>query len=157
MPSDLTQDDGAALERIVHLALVGCLSLAWLGCGEGGDLALSAGAPVTGAVAGTITDCGAAVPGATVVVLVQQAEPGQTRPVDTRTGPAATDRRGEYRMEIAPAFAVPGPASVRLLVTPPGGPARELPGGTLELGLGEPARDTLRVDLDVGVVAGVCS
>jgi hypothetical protein len=144
-------------EGIVRLTLVGCFSLAWLGCGEGGDLALSAGAPVTGAVAGTITDCAAAVPGATVVALVQQAERGQARPVDTRTGPAVTDRRGEYRMEIAPAFAVPGPASVRLLVTPPGGPARELPGGTVELGLGEPPRDTLRIDLDLGVAPGVCS
>jgi hypothetical protein len=138
------------------LAVVSGLSIAWLGCGEGGDLALSAGAPVTAAVVGTITDCGILIPGAAVVLLVQQAQPAQARPVDTRSGAVTTDRRGEYLIEVAPAFAVPGPALVRLLVTPPGGAEQELPGGTVELGLGEPPRDTLRLDADLGLAAQVC-
>ena len=139
-----------------RLSVVAALSLAWLGCGEGGDLALSAGAPVTGAVVGTITDCGTPIPGAAVVLLVQQAESAQARPVDTQSGAVTTDRRGEYFIEVAPAFAVPGPAHVRLLVTPPGGAVQELPGGTVELGLVEPPRDTLRLDADLGLAARLC-
>lgn len=127
-----------------------------LGCGEGGDFALSAGAPVTAAVEGTITRCGTPVSGAAVVLHVQQAEPMQARPVDTRVGPVTTDQRGGYLIEVAPAFAVPGSAEVQLLVTPGGGAAQELPGATLELTLGEPPRDTLRLDADLGVAAGMC-
>ncbi len=138
------------------LAVVAALSIAWLGCGEGGDLALSAGAPVTAAVVGTITDCGIPIPGAAVVLRVHQATSAQARPVDTRSGAVTTDRRGEYFIEVAPAFAVPGPATVRLLVTPPGRALQEFPGGTVELGLGQPPRDTLRLDADLGLAARVC-
>jgi hypothetical protein len=139
-----------------RLSVVGALGIAWLGCGEGGDLALSAGAPVTGVVVGTITDCGIPIPGAAVALLVQQADFGQARPVDTRSGAVTTGRRGEYLIELAPAFAVPGLATVRLLVTPPGGSLQELPSGTVELGLEQPPRDTLRLDADLGVAARVC-
>jgi hypothetical protein len=139
-----------------RLSVVATLSISWLGCGEGGDLALSAGAPVTAAVEGTITDCGIPIPGAAVVLLVQQAESAQARPVDTRSDAVTTDRRGEYLIEVAPAFAVPGPAHVRLLVTPPGAAMQELPGGTVEFGLGQPPRDTLRLDADLGLAARGC-
>lgn len=137
-------------------ALVGILGLGWLGCGEGGDLAVSAGAPVSAAVGGTITECGAPVAEAEVVLLVQQAEAGQARPVDTRVGPVTTDRQGGYLIDVAPAFAVPGPASARLGVTPPGGSAHELPGTTLEFRLGLPAQDTVRLDADLGRAIGAC-
>lgn len=138
------------------LAIAGCSSAALFGCGEGGDLALSAGAPATAAVAGTITDCGTPVPGAAVALLVQQDESGQARPVDTRTGAATTDRGGGYLVEIAPSFAIPGPAVVRLLVTPPGGATQDLTGGTVEFGLEQPPRDTLRLDADLGAATRVC-
>jgi hypothetical protein len=138
------------------LSIAGSLSLTCLGCGEAGDLALSAGAPATAAVEGRITDCGTAVAGAAVVLLVQQDESGQARPVDTRTRAVMTDRGGGYLVEIAPAFAIPGPAAVRLLVTPAGGSMLDLPGGTVEFGLEEPPRDTLRLDADLGVAAGGC-
>jgi hypothetical protein len=132
------------------------LIMGWLGCGEGGDLALSAGAPVTAVVRGTIVECGTPISTAEVVLLVQQAESGQVRPVDTQIGPVMTDSRGQYLIEAAPAFAVPGPALVRLRVTPPGGALQELPPDTVEFGLGEPARDTLRLDADLGAAAGKC-
>ena len=132
------------------ISVVGVLSIGGLACGEGGLLAISAGAPVTAVVQGAVTECGAPVPGAEVVLLVQQANPVQVRPLDTRTGPVTTDRQGEYVVEVGPPFAMPGPASVRLRVTPPGGVTLELPGGVLEFRLGSPARDTVRLDADLG-------
>ena len=138
------------------ISVVGFLSIGALACGEGGYLAISAGAPVTAVVQGAITECGTPVSEAEVVLLVQQAEPHQVRPVDAQIGPVATDRQGEYLVEVGPAFAVPGPASVRLRVTPPRGLTLELPGGVLELRLGSPARDTVRLDADLGRAAGVC-
>ena len=129
----------------------------WLGCGEGGDLALSAGAPATAVVRGTIVDCGTPISAAEVVLLVQQPEFGQVRPVDAEIGPITTDSRGQYLVEAAPAFAVPGPALVRLRVTPrAGGSLQEFPADTVEFGLGQPARDTLRLDADLGAGAGDC-
>jgi|SRR6476469_2992136 len=138
------------------LSMVGSLTVTWLGCGEAGDLALSAGAPATAAVAGTITSCGVPVAGAAVALLVQQDESGQARPVHTRTTATTTDAGGEWHLEVAPAFGVPGPAVVRLLVTPPGGATQDLTGGTVELGLEQPPRDTLHLDADVGTAARVC-
>jgi hypothetical protein len=144
------------MRKRVGPSVVAVLSLGWLGCGEGGDLAISAGAPVTAVVRGTITECGTPIAGAEVVLRVRQAEPGQAQPVDTQIGPATTDRRGEYLLEVAPPFAVPGPAVVHLRVRRPGGDVQELPGRVLELGLGTPARDTLRFDVDLGTAARVC-
>ena len=132
---------------------VGILSLGVLACGEVGLLAVSAGAPATAVVEGAVTECGAPVPEAEVVLLLQQPKPGQTRPVNARIGPVTTDRQGEYLVEVGPAFAVPGPALVRLRVTPPGGPTLELPGSVLELSLGSPARDTTRLDADLDSLA----
>jgi hypothetical protein len=136
--------------------VVGTLIIGWLGCGESGDFALSAGAPAAAAVRGTITQCGAPISGAEVVLLVQQAESGQARPVDAQIGPVATDGRGQYLIEASPAFAVPGPALVRLRVIPPGGSLQEFPADTVEFSLGQPARDTLRLDADLGTAAGHC-
>jgi hypothetical protein len=138
------------------LSIVGTLSLTCIGCGEAGDLALSAGAPATAAVAGTITDCGSPVPEAAVVLQVQQDESGQARAVDTRTRAVMTDRGGGYLVKVAPAFAIPGPAAVRLLVTPPGAAMQDLMGGTVEFGLAQPPRDTLRLDADLGTAARSC-
>jgi hypothetical protein len=138
------------------LPIVGSLSLPWLGCGEAGDLSLSAGAPATAAVAGRITDCGTPVVGAAVVLRVQQDESGQARPVDTRTRAVMTDRGGGYLVEVAPAFAIPGPAAVRLLVTPPGGALQDVTGGAVEFGLEQPPRDTLRLDADLAAAAQAC-
>ena len=140
-----------------RFAAVAALSVGWFGCGEGGDLAVSAGAPVTGAVRGTITECGTPVSGVEVVLAVQQAEPDQARAVDTEIGPARTGRHGEYLLEVAPAFAVPGRAVVHLSATSPSGDLQELASGILDLSLGRPARDTLRLDADRGIAAGVCS
>jgi len=137
------------------LSLLAALSVGWLGCIEGGDLALSAGAPVTGVVQGTITDCGVAVPEAQVNLLVQQNESGQARPVDAELGPVTTDVHGTYSLEVAPGFAVPGAALVRLRVRPPGGDAREFPDRTIQLSLGQ-ALDTLRLDADLGTATGRC-
>jgi hypothetical protein len=139
------------------LAAVAGLSLGWLGCGESGDLAISAGAPVSGVVGGRITECGTPVFGAEVVLAVHQAEAGQVRPVDAEFGPAMTDRKGEYLLEVTPAFAVPGRVVVHLSVTSASGDLQEVASGTLHLGLGRPARDTLRLDADRGIAAGVCS
>ena len=127
-----------------------------LGC-EGGDLALSAGAPAVGAVAGSISRCGVAVEGAAVSLQVHQDQLGQARPVDTRVGPVATDSRGEYLLEFAPHFAVPGPATVQLRVRPAGDSVVELPGGTVLLGLAQQPLDTLRLDGDLGAATGVCA
>lgn len=138
------------------LSIAGWLSLALFGCGEAGDLALSAGAPATAAVAGTITDCGTPVAGASVALRVDQDESGQARPVDSRTPAVVTDRAGAYLVEIAPAFAIPGPATVRLLVAPPGGAMQDIAGGTAEFGLLQPPSDTLHLDADLGVAARAC-
>lgn len=135
--------------------LIPGLCLGALSCLEGGDLAVSAGAPVTAAVRGTISDCGQPVSGADVVLQIQQDQPGQVRPVDARIGPVITSTQGKYIVEIGPAFAVPGPASVQLHVTA-GGITQDVPGGTLNLTLGVPARDTVRVDADLGVERGGC-
>lgn len=135
--------------------LIPGLCVGVLGCLEGGDLAVSAGAPATIAVRGTITDCGKPVSGAEVVLQIQQDQPGQARPVDARIGPVTTSTQGRYIVEAGPAFAVPGPASVQLHVTA-GGVAQDVPGGTLNLSLGFPARDTVRVDADLGAERGGC-
>lgn len=135
--------------------LAGVLNLSALGCVEGGDLAVSAGAPATAVVQGTISDCGTPVASAEVVLQVQQDEPGQARPVDANIGPVTTSREGRYIVEVGPAFAVPGPASVQLRVTV-SGVSQEIPGGTLELRLGRPARDTTRLDADLGAERGMC-
>jgi hypothetical protein len=125
------------------------------GCVEGGNLAVSGGAPVTAVVQGTITDCGRPIANAEVFLHVEQNEPQQARPVDARIGPVTTNRSGSYIVEVGPAFAVPGPARVQVQVTAAGA-TREIPGGTLELRLGQPARDTTRIDVDVGLERGAC-
>jgi hypothetical protein len=135
--------------------LVGLLSIAALACVEGGNLALSAGAPVTGAVEGKITHCGAPVAGAQALLLVQQDQPEQARPVDARIGPVTTSHGGEYLVEVAPAFAVPGVATVQLRVTADG-ITHDIPGRALELRLGLPPRDTTRLDADLGVELRQC-
>jgi hypothetical protein len=141
--------------RHATLSVLGTLSIAGLGCGEVGDLAVSAGAPVIAAVQGTITDCGTSVSRAEVSVLVDQAEPGQALPVHAEIGPVPTDAHGTYSLEVSPAFAVPGPAVARLRVSAPGGAGHEFPSGTLQFSLGQ-AQDTLRLDGDVGVATGTC-
>jgi hypothetical protein len=110
---------------------------------------------VAAVVRGTITSCGSPVVGAQVVLRVQQDEPDQARPVDSRIGPVTTSRQGRYLIEVGPAFAVPGPADVQLRVTADG-ITQEFPGGILELRLGLPARDTLRLDADLRQERGVC-
>lgn len=136
--------------------LVSLLSVGSLGCVEGGSLAISAGAPVTAVVRGTITDCGTPLGGAEVVLRVQQDEPEQARTVDARIGPVTTSREGRYLIEVGPPFAIPGPASVQLRVTPEGGPTQEIAVGNLELRLGLPARDTARINADLGQERGAC-
>jgi hypothetical protein len=139
------------------ISVVGILSLGVLACGEVELLAISAGAPVTAAAEGAVTRCGAPVPEAEVVLLLQQVKPGQARPLNARIGPVTTNHRGEYVVEVGPPFAVPGPATVRLQVTPPGAPMLEVPGGVLELRLGSPPQDTTRLDADLDSLAsGVC-
>ena len=121
-----------------------------LGSGGGCEvtyLAISAGAPVTIAVRGVITDCGRPLVGAQVVLRVQQDQQGQSRPVDARIGPLTTDREGRYLTEVSPAFAVPGQASVELQTATSG---ELLNGGTLVFSMGVPPRDTVRLDADVG-------
>jgi hypothetical protein len=141
--------------RRVTWSTLACLSAGLLGCVEGGNLAISAGAPVTAVVQGRITDCGRPVSSAEVVLQVQQDRQEQARPVDTRIGPVTTTREGEYLIEVGPSFAVPGPASMQLQVTA-GGVTQEVPGGTLELRLGQPPRDTTRFDADLGTERGAC-
>jgi hypothetical protein len=126
------------------------------GCVEGGDLAVSAGAPVSAAVRGTVLECGRPVANVGVAVHLRQAEPGQARPVDQRIGPVVTDAGGGYLIEVEPAFAIPGAATVALLVTLPDGAPHELAGAPIELHLGTPPRDTLRLDADVGLAVGGC-
>jgi hypothetical protein len=91
-----------------------------------------------------------------VVLRVQQDHPEQARPVDARIGPVTTSREGKYLIDVGPAFAIPGPASVQLRVTPESGPTQEIAAGTLELRLGLPARDTARINVDVGQERGAC-
>ncbi len=124
------------------------LAVLLLACGEGGDLAISAGAPVVGAVHGTITACSLPVPEAEVRLQVDQDDIGQARPVHTMIGPVTSDARGRYALEVSPPFAIPGPAHVELRVIPPGGAEREFPGRMMRLTLGE-ADDTLRLDADL--------
>jgi hypothetical protein len=145
----------AARGTLKVAGIAGLLAI-FAGCIEGGDLAVSAGAPVSGAVQGTVLECGRPVPDVGVTVHVQQSEPGQARPVDQRIGPVPTDARGGYQIEIEPTFAVPGAARVGLELTLPGGAPRELSGATLDLRLGIPPRDTLRLDVDVGLAANGC-
>ena len=145
----------AGLSKACTCFLAGSLSIAAPGCVEGGNLAVSAGAPVTGALEGKITRCGDPVAGAQILVLVQQDQPEQARPVDARIGPVTTSRSGEYLVEVAPAFAVPGLATVQLRVTADG-ITQDIPGKTLELRLGLPARDTTQFDADLGVELRQC-
>jgi hypothetical protein len=128
------------------------------GCiaGEATDLAISAGAPVTAAVDGTITRCGVPISDAAVVLRVRQDDMGQARPVDTQVGPVSTDGGGRYLATISPAFAIPGPATVELQVTPQGGEPQALTGATVEMALGEPPRDTLHLSADVGLATRAC-
>jgi hypothetical protein len=136
--------------------LVALSAVVSLGCVEGGNLAISGGAPVTAVVRGTITDCGVPLSHTGVVLRVQQDEPDQARPVDTRIGPVTTSSQGRYLVEVGPSFAVPGPASVQLRVTPETGPAQEFAGGTLQLRIGRPARDTTLLNVDLGQERGTC-
>src|SRR5438874_1708761 len=101
-----------------NVLLIEILSIGALGCEDGGNLAVSAGAPVTAVVQGMIRDCGRPLAGAQVELRVQQDEPEQVRPVDAQIGPVTTSREGTYVVEVGPAFAVPGSASVDLRVTP---------------------------------------
>jgi hypothetical protein len=142
--------DVAAAARLAGLlaALTGCI--------EGGDLAVSAGAPVSGAVRGTVLECGRPVANVGVSVHLRQSESGQARPVDQRIGPVVTDARGGYVIGVEPPFAIPGAATVALVVTLTDGAPHELAGATLELELGTPPRDTLRLDADVGLATGGC-
>jgi hypothetical protein len=125
------------------------------GCVEGGNLAVSGGAPVAAAVQGRISRCAQPVAGADVLLLVQQDRPEQSRPVDARFGPVVTSGEGRYVVEISPAFAVPGAATFQLRVNGDGR-TQDVPGGTLDLQLGVPARDTTRFDVDLGVELGQC-
>lgn len=128
--------------------------LTGLSCEFGNNLAISAGAPVSAVVRGTITNCGTPVSNAEVSLRVQQNQSGQVRPVDETIGPIVTTK-GTYRIEVGPSFAVPGPAAAQLIVTAFG--ARDtLPEFTLELSLGLPPRDTVRQDADLGVERGAC-
>jgi hypothetical protein len=125
------------------------------GCGEGGNLAVSAGAPVTAAVRGRVTRCGQALAAAQVVLAVQQDQNEQARPVNTQFGPQTTGRRGEFLFDVSPSFAVPGGASMQLEVTA-AGVSYEFDGGTLEFHLGAPPRDTARFDVDLQAEPGTC-
>jgi hypothetical protein len=125
-----------------------------IACGEGGSLAISAGAPVSAAVRGRITDCGRPVPSANVLLAVQQ-DLDQARPVDARIGPHTTAKEGHFFFEVSPPFAVPGSASMQLQVTVDG-ITDTIAGGTLEFRLGAPPRDTARFDADLGVERGTC-
>jgi hypothetical protein len=124
-----------------------------LGC-EVSNLAISAGAPVSAAVQGVITDCGRAVAGGEVVLRVQQDEPYQTRPVDAHVGPVTTSRDGRYVVEVGPSFAVPGRALVQLVSV--NGTIIDLVGPDLHFAMGVPPKDTLRLDADVGAHRGSC-
>jgi hypothetical protein len=126
------------------------------GCGEVGLLAISVGSPVEGVVRGVITICARAVPSPELQLRVHQDRPEQARPVDARIGPFTGERDGSYLVEVGPAFAVPGAASVALLMTSPAG-LDTIAQGSLEFALGTPARDTLRLDADLGLHSGSCT
>jgi hypothetical protein len=134
-----------------HALLVSLASA--LGC-EVSYLAISAGAPVSGVVVGVITDCGTVVIGGVVVLRVQQNEPHQTRPVDVEVGPVTTGRDGRYMVEVGPSFAVPGRAQVQIVSV--NGTILDLVGPDLHFAMGDPPRDTLRLDADVGAHRGSC-
>ena len=121
-------------------------------CGEGGYLAISAGAPATAAIRGLVTDCGRPVAGTEVSIRVRQ-DQGQSRPVDSRVGPVATDRTGRYQAQLSPSFAVPGAATVELMVE---SSDDVLAGGNISFSLAFPPRDTFRLDADVGAGRGSC-
>jgi hypothetical protein len=140
--------------RTAHLVFA-VASTCTFGCVEGGNLAVSGGAPVAAAVQGRISRCAQPVAGADVLLLVQQDRPEQSRPLDARFGPVVTSREGRYVVEIRPAFAVPGAATFQLRVNGDGR-TQDVPGGTLDLQLGVPARDTTRFDVDLGVELGQC-
>ena len=142
------------MNRALQAALV-VLSLGSLACGETTGLAVSAGGPVSGVVRGTVTDCGTPAAGVMVIVHVQQAAVGQVRPVDTEIGPDTTDDRGEYLLDVAPGFGVPGAAEVHLRVSD-NADSSDLASGVLELSLGQPARDTLRLDADLATARRAC-
>jgi hypothetical protein len=138
-----------------RVAALAAISLLGGGCGETTGLAVSAGGPVSGVVRGTITDCGTPAAGVLVIVHVQQAAVGQARPVDTEIGPDTTDDRGEYLLDVAPGFGVPGAAEVHLRESDDAD-SGDLASGVLELSLGEPARDTLRLDADLAKAPRAC-
>ena len=128
--------------------------LAALGCEFGSNFAVSAGAPVSAAVRGTIFNCGTPVINGEVSLRVQQNDSSQVRPVDVTIGPIPTIR-GNYVLEVGPSFAVPGPATAQLVVNALGR-RLELPEFTLELTMGLPPRDTVRQDADLGLERGAC-
>ena len=140
--------------RTVTFWSLGLLCLGFADC-EVTSLFISTGAPVGAVVRGRITFCGTAVSDAEVMLLVQQNQPEQSRPVDSRVGPVTTSRDGRYLLDVGPAFAVPGPASMQLRVTSQGS-SRDIPGGTLELRMGSPPSDTTRFDADLGAERGAC-
>ena len=143
--------------NVVRSAAAAALGIASFACGETTGLAVSAGGPVSGVVRGTITDCGTPAAGVDVLVHVQQATVGQARPVDTEVGPETTDDRGGYLLEVSPGFGVPGAAEVALREASDSADAHELASGVLELTLGQPARDTLRLDADLASGPKACS
>lgn len=129
--------------------------LAGCGCVEGGNLAVSAGAPVMAAVRGQVTDCGIPVAGAEVLLRVRQDQAEQARPVDARIGPLTTGRDGSYFSEIGPPFAVPGRAGVQVTVTA-AGLTVEVEEASLRFELGTQAQDTLQIDTDLAIARGFC-
>jgi hypothetical protein len=141
--------------QTVKASSVWVVLLMAVACVEDGSLAISAGAPVSAAVRGHITNCGEAVPNASVLLMVQQDLQVQSRPVDTRVGPVTTTQDGAYAFHISPSFAVPGPASMQLEVST-GGTTDEIEGGSLEFLMGSPARDTARFDVDLGNQRHAC-
>jgi len=145
---------GQHLRARKGLLLLFSLAFGTVGCLEGGSLAISAGAPVSAAIEGRITDCGRPLAGADVVLRVQQDEPHQARPVDAEVGPVTTSRDGRYVVDVGPAFAVPGAARVQLQAV--NGVFLELEGPNLSFTLGFPPRDTARFDADVRLHRGSC-
>jgi hypothetical protein len=133
---------GRGTARIAQL-----LSLGTLACVEGGNLAISAGAPVMAAVEGTISNCGKPASGAVATLLVQQDRSEQARPVNMEVE-ITTNRQGRYLVELGPPFAVPGPADIQLQVSGAGISLEVV--GALDLSLGHPPRDTARLDADLG-------
>jgi hypothetical protein len=124
-------------------------------CGEVTFLAVSAGAPVAGAVRGVITFCGKPVRSPELRLRVQQDRPEQAHPVDAHIGPFTGNRDGSYLVEVGPSFAVPGPATVQLEVASAG--MDSVAQGTLQFTLGTPAHDTLRLDADLGIQSMSCA